>query len=122
MLTMVSKNRARKRVHVRIRTRIQGRPQVPRLNVFRSLNHIYAQIIDDTRGQTLVSASTVDKAVRQTVKSGGNLAAAKAVGKVLADRAKAAGIARVVFDRGGYAYQGRVKALAGAAREGGLQF
>jgi large subunit ribosomal protein L18 len=122
MLTMVSKNRARKRVHARIRARLEGRPQAPRLNVFRSLNHIYAQIIDDTRGQTLVSASTVDKEVRQTVKSGGNLAAAQAVGKILAGRAKAAGISRVVFDRGGYPYQGRVKALASAAREGGLQF
>ena len=122
MLTMVSKNRVRKRIHERIRSRLRGRAQTPRLNVFRSLNHIYAQIIDDHQGQTLLSASTVDKEVRQTVKGGGNLAAAKAVGMILAGRAKAAGIGRVVFDRGGYAYQGRIKALADAAREGGLQF
>jgi large subunit ribosomal protein L18 len=94
----------------------------PRLNVYRSEKHIYAQIVDDDRGQTLVSASTLDKEVRKTVKTGGNVAAAKAVGKVLAERARAAGLERVVFDRGGYAYHGRVKALADAAREGGLRF
>ncbi len=95
---------------------------MPRLNVYRSLGHIYAQIVDDTRGQTTVSASSVDKEIRKTLKGGGNIAAAKAVGKTLAERAKAAGIARVVFDRGGYAYHGRVKALADAAREAGLKF
>jgi large subunit ribosomal protein L18 len=122
MLQMVSKDEARRRVHVRIRTRLSGRVQMPRLSVFRSLNHIYAQIVDDTRGQTLVSASTRDKEVRTTLKTGGNVAAAKVVGQALAKRATAAGIARVVFDRGGYAYHGRVKALADAAREAGLKF
>jgi len=91
---------------------------MPRLSVFRSLNHIYAQIVDDARGQTLVSASTRDKEVRTTLKTGGNVAAAKVVGQALAKRAGAAGISRVVFDRGGYAYHGRVKALADAARSG----
>lgn len=122
MLNLVSKNVARRRVHIRIRSRIHGRAQAPRLNVFRSLKHIYAQIVDDSRGHTLVSASSLDKDVRKTLKSGGNAAAAKVVGRVLADRAKTAGISRVVFDRGGYAYHGRVKALAEAAREGGLEF
>ena len=107
---------------MRLRTRVQGRAQVPRINIFRSLKHIYAQIIDDTRGQTLVTASTVDKEIRKTLKTGGNVAAAKLVGKVLAERAIAAGVSRVVFDRGGYAYHGRVRALADAAREAGLKF
>jgi large subunit ribosomal protein L18 len=122
MLTQVSKNAARQRIHVRIRRRLQGRMHAPRLNVYRSEKHIYAQIVDDDRGQTLVSASTLDKEVRKTLKTGGNVAAAKAVGKVLAERARAAGLERVVFDRGGYAYHGRVKALADAAREGELKF
>ena len=122
MLQMVSKDEARRRVHIRIRTRLSGRAQTPRLSVYRSLNHIYAQIVDDTRGQTLVSASTRDKEVRTTLKTGGNVAAAKVVGQALAKRATADGIARVVFDRGGYAYHGRVKALADAAREAGLKF
>ena len=122
MLQMVSKDESRRRVHIRIRTRLSGRAQMPRLSVYRSLNHIYAQIVDDTRGQTLVSASTRDKEVRTTLKTGGNVAAAKVVGQALAKRASAAGIARVVFDRGGYAYHGRVKALADAAREAGLKF
>lgn len=122
MLNLVPKNLARRRVHLRIRSRLRGRPQTPRLNVFRSLKHIYAQIIDDTRGHTLISASSLDTEVRKTLKMGADTAAAKVVGKVLAERAKAAGITRVVFDRGGYAYHGRVKALADAAREGGLQF
>ncbi len=122
MVVLASRNVARRRVHARIRARVRGRPQVPRLNVFRSLSHIYAQVIDDARGHTLVAASSQDKEVRTTLKNGGNVAAARTVGQVLAARAKAAGIARVVFDRGGYAYHGRVKALAEAAREGGLQF
>ncbi len=112
----------RRRIHFRIRRRVNGRPEKPRVDVFRSLKHIYAQIIDDASGRTLVSASSLDQEVRKTLKSGGNVGAAKAVGKVLASRAKAAGITRVVFDRGGYAYHGRVKALADASREGGLQF
>jgi large subunit ribosomal protein L18 len=122
MLQTVSKNAARRRIHVRIRARMGTRAPAPRLNVFRSLKHIYAQIVDDTRGLTLVAASTRDKEVRKTLKSGGNVAAAKVVGQVLAQRAVAAGIPRVVFDRGGYAYHGRVKALAAAAREAGLKF
>ncbi len=122
MLQMVSKNTARRRIHARIRTRMQGRAQLPRLSVFRSINHIYGQIVDDLRGQTLVSASTRDKEVRTTLKTGGNIAAAKVVGQELAKRASAAGISRVLFDRGGYAYHGRVKALADAAREAGLKF
>jgi len=122
MLQMLSKDSARRRVHIRLRTRLSGRTQMPRLSVYRSINHIYAQIVDDTRGQTLVSASTRDKEVRTTLKTGGNVAAAKVVGQALAKRATAAGIARVVFDRGGYAYHGRVKALADAARGAGLKF
>lgn len=122
MLTLASRNVRRKRIHLRIRRRAHGRMTGPRLNVFRSLKHIYAQIVDDTLGQTLVSASSLDKEVRKTLKNGGNVAAARVVGQVLARRAKASGITRVVFDRGGYAYHGRVKALADAAREGGVQF
>jgi large subunit ribosomal protein L18 len=122
MLKVLSKNATRQRVHRRIRRRMAGRAEVPRLNVYRSLGHIYAQVVDDSRGQTLVSASSVDKEVRKTLKSGGNVAAAKSVGKIVAERAKQAGVSRVVFDRGGYAYHGRVKALADAAREAGLQF
>lgn len=94
----------------------------PRLNVFRSLNHIYAQIVDDSTGQTLVTASSCDKEVRGELKNGGNVAAAKSVGQALAARAKTAGIMQVVFDRGGYAYHGRVKALAETARQAGLEF
>ncbi len=122
MLTQVSKNDRRQRVHRRIRRRVRGLAPAPRLNVYRSLKHIYAQIVDDGRGHTLVSASSCDKEVRKTLKSGGNIAAAKAVGQVLVERAKAAGISRVVFDRGGYAYHGRVKALADEARKQGLKF
>ena len=122
MLQLLSKDSARRRVHARIRKRLSGRTELPRLSVFRSINHIYAQIVDDMRGQTLVSASTRDKEVRTTLKSAGNVAAAKVVGRALAKRANAAGISRVVFDRAGYAYHGRVKALADAARETGLKF
>jgi large subunit ribosomal protein L18 len=122
MLTQVSKNAARQRIHLRSRTRLRGRAQAPRLNVFRSLKHIYAQIVDDAEGRTLVAASSADSEVKKTLKSGGNIAGAKVVGKVLAERAVAAGISRVVFDRGGYGYHGRVKALADAAREAGLKF
>jgi len=118
MIPQIQRNKIRKRVHSRIRTRIQGTTERPRLNVYRSLNHIYAQVIDDTNGRTLVSASTIaDK-----IKTGGNLSAAKEVGKLVAERAKEKGITRVVYDRGGYLYHGRVKALADAAREVGLEF
>jgi len=122
MLKRVSKNASRQKVHRRIRRRLAGRAETPRLNVFRSLGHIYAQIIDDSQAQTLASAYSRDKEIRKTLKSGGNVAAAKAVGKALAERAKQGGVTRVVFDRGGYAYHGRIKALADAAREAGLQF
>ncbi|MBV8892015.1 MAG: 50S ribosomal protein L18 [Acidobacteria bacterium] len=121
MLTKLGKNEKRQRVHERIRKRLLGTAERPRLNVYRSLNHIYVQLIDDLQGQTLVAASSAEgkKPMRAT---GGNVAAAKAVGKTIAERAKAKGIGRVVFDRGGYLYHGRIKALADAAREGGLQF
>jgi len=100
---------------------VQGTAERPRLNVYRSLNHIYVQVVDDLNGKTLVSASTAEGAKAQR-RTGGNVAAAKAVGKTIAERAKAKGIEQVVFDRGGYIYHGRVKALADAAREGGLKF
>ncbi len=108
----------REKRHNRVRARVSGTPDKPRLNVFRSLNHIYAQVIDDTQGHTLVAASTLDKDIADTTKT----EQAKAVGKLVADRAKAAGIGKVVFDRGGYLYHGRIKALAEGAREGGLDF
>jgi large subunit ribosomal protein L18 len=113
-----SKDIIRQRVHKRIRRKLSGSPERPRLAVFRSLNHIYAQVIDDTRGHTLVMASSNEK----NGVNGGNVAGAKAIGKLVAERAKANGIGAVVFDRGGYLYHGRVKALADAAREAGLKF
>ena len=106
----------------RVRNTIMGTAERPRLNVYRSNAHIYAQIIDDVRGTTIVAASSLEKSLRQTVKSTGNIAAAKAVGKLIADRAKAARVSAVVFDRGGRRYHGRIKALADASRERGLQF
>ena len=114
-----SKGVIRKRVHKRIRRKVAGSTARPRLAVFRSVKHIYAQVIDDTVGHTLVAASSTEK---KDVKNGGNVAGAKAVGKLLAERAKDKGVKSVVFDRGGYLYHGRVKALADAAREGGLEF
>ncbi|MCI2056727.1 MAG: 50S ribosomal protein L18 [Oscillibacter sp.] len=105
--------------HQRVRAKISGTPETPRLNVFRSEANIYAQIIDDVNGVTLASASTLDKTIEGY---GGNAAAATEVGKLLAERAKAKGIENVVFDRGGYLYHGRVQALADGAREGGLKF
>jgi large subunit ribosomal protein L18 len=119
MLSRPGKNATRQRVHDRIRKKLQGTAERPRLNVYRSLNHIYVQVVDDLNGKTLVSASTAES---EGKKSGGNVAAAKEIGKAIAERAKAKGISKVVFDRGGYIYHGRVKALADAAREGGLQF
>jgi len=115
-----SKNDVRVRIHARIRSRVSGTVERPRLAVYRSLGHIYAQVIDDRKGHTVVSASSNEK--DSPVKSGGNIAGAKQVGKLVADRAKAKGISKVVFDRGGYLYHGRVKALADAAREAGLEF
>ena len=121
MINRSSKNDVRQKVHERIRNRILGTGERPRLNVYRSLNHMYVQVVDDLKGQTLVSASTAEgkKGERRT---GGNVASAKAIGKTIAERAKAKGIEKVVFDRGGYLYHGRIKALADAAREGGLKF
>jgi large subunit ribosomal protein L18 len=118
----LSRDLHRKRVHERVRTKVEGTPERPRLCVYRSLGHIYAQIIDDRSGKTLISASSVDKETKKILQGGGNVAAAKVIGKAIAERAKAAGVAKVVFDRGGYKYHGRVKALADAAREAGLQF
>ena len=118
----LSKDAHRRRVHTRVRTRLAGTPERPRLNVYRSVAHIYAQVIDDRGGRTIASASSVDKETKKNLKGGGNIASAKAVGKVIAERAKAAGVTHVVFDRGGYKYHGRVKALADAAREAGLKF
>ncbi len=121
MLTKITKNEKRGHIHERIRKKLRGTAERPRLNVYRSLNHIYAQVIDDLNGTTLVSASTAE-GKKEEQRTGGNVAAAKAVGKTIAERAKAKGVTKVVFDRGGYIYHGRVKALADAAREAGLQF
>ncbi len=118
----LSRDLKRQRVHQRVRMTVSGTAERPRLCVYRSLDHIYAQVIDDRAGKTLVSASSADKDTKKNLKGGGNVAAAKVVGKIVAERAKAAGVSRVVFDRGGYKYHGRVKALADAAREAGLQF
>ncbi len=122
MITPIDRARERARIHVRIRRKLSGSETRPRLCVFRSLAHIYAQVVEDLSGKTLVSASTLEKAVQVDRKKAGNIAAAKAVGKAIAQRAKAKGIDSVVFDRGGYLYHGRVKALAEAARESGLKF
>ncbi len=122
MLRKESKNVARKKRHIRIRKNIIGTVERPRLNIYRSLGNIYAQIINDQTGCTLVSASSLDKDLQSQVEYGGNIEAAKAVGKMIAERAKANGIDKVVFDRGGYIYHGRVAALAQAAREAGLEF
>jgi large subunit ribosomal protein L18 len=118
MISQRKRNEIRQRVHTRIRRRMIGTAERPRLNVYRSLNHIYVQVIDDSQGVTLVSASTV----ASKAKTGGNVAAAKEIGKLIAERAKEKGISKVVFDRGGYLYHGRIKALADAAREAGLEF
>jgi large subunit ribosomal protein L18 len=116
MITQTKRNTIRQRIHDRIRRKLAGTTERPRLNVYRSLNHIYAQVIDDQTGQTLVSASSIK------LKTGGNVAAAKEIGKVVAEAAVKQGIKKVVFDRGGYLYHGRIKALADAAREAGLEF
>ena len=118
----LSRDLHRKRVHARVRMKVEGTEERPRLAVYRSLGHIYVQVIDDRLGKTLVSASSTDKEMKKSMKGGGNIAAAKQVGKTIAERSKAAGVSKVVFDRGGYKYHGRVKALADAAREAGLQF
>lgn len=113
-----TKAEIRRGVHSRIRKKVSGTAERPRLAVFRSLNHIYAQVIDDTNGKTLAAASTTEKDLKG--KSGGTIAAAQTVGKTIAERAQAAGVSQVVFDRGGYVYHGRVKALLDATREAGL--
>ena len=122
MLDVSKRERSRVRRHHRVRLRVYGTPDRPRLNVFRSNVHIYAQVIDDTTGRTLVSASTLDKEIKGKLKSGANLAAAVAVGRLVAERALKADLKAVVFDRGGYRFHGRVKALAEASREKGLKF
>jgi len=118
MITQTKRNAIRQRIHDRIRRKLAGTGDRPRLNVYRSLNHIYAQVIDDQKGETLVSASTMGL----KLKTGGNVAAAKEIGKAVAEAAVKQGIKKVVFDRGGYLYHGRIKALADAAREAGLEF
>lgn len=118
----LSRDAHRRQVHRRVRRSVTGTPERPRLSVYRSLGHIYAQVIDDQNQRTLVSASSIDKETRAQTKGGGNIAAAKVVGKIVAERARAAGIEKVAFDRGGYRYHGRVQALASAAREAGLNF
>ena len=122
MIGRIDKNKIRKRKHVRVRKKISGTGECPRLCVFRSNAHIYAQIIDDEAQTTLASASTLDKEIKGSVSVGSNIEAAKAVGKLIAERAAAKDIKVVVFDRGGYLYHGRVQALAEAAREAGLEF
>jgi large subunit ribosomal protein L18 len=113
-----SKNIIRLRIHKRIRSRVSGSEERPRLAVFRSVKHIYAQVIDDSKGHTVAAASSNEKGAT----NGGNLAGAKAIGKLVAERAQSKGVKSVVFDRGGYQYHGRIKALADAAREAGLEF
>ena len=119
MLLKADKNKTRQKRHLRVRNHVAGTAERPRLNVFRSLAHIYAQVIDDDKGMTIVAASSLDKDFKG---NGGNIAAAKAVGAAIAKKALEKGISEVVFDRGGYIYHGRVQALAEAAREGGLKF
>lgn len=121
MITPTQRNVVRKRVHKRVRSKVSGTTERPRLNVFRSLNHIYAQVIDDSQSSTLASASTMVKKGEEK-QTGGNIEGARLVGKLIAERAQEKGIKRVVFDRGGYLYHGRIKALADAAREAGLEF
>ena len=122
MFNKRDRNEVRVIRHARVRKKISGTPEMPRLSVYRSLNHIYAQIIDDTKGVTLVSASTLDPALKGTLDEDTKMGAAKKVGKLVAERAVQAGIKTVVFDRGGYVYHGRVQELADGAREGGLKF
>ena len=126
MIGKSSKNDTRTKIHTRIRKKIAGTAERPRLSIYRSVSHLYAQVIDDAKGVTLASAGTVEKgkgaAKGEKRPTGGNVASAKEVGKLIAERAKEKGIKKVVFDRGGYLYHGRIKALADAAREAGLEF
>ncbi|MDE7379697.1 MAG: 50S ribosomal protein L18 [Clostridia bacterium] len=122
MIKKIDKNEERLRRHTRVRKKISGTAETPRLSVYRSLNHIYVQVIDDVKGVTLCSASTMDKEVKGEIKDMTKTEAAKAVGKKVAERALAKGVKAVVFDRGGYLYTGRVQAVADGAREAGLNF
>ena len=122
MINKESRSEVRAKKHLKIRNRFSGTAERPRLAVFRSNNHMYAQVIDDSEGKTLVAASTLEKAVKSELEKTNNVDAAAYVGKVIAERAIAAGIKEVVFDRGGFIYQGKIKALADAAREAGLEF
>ena len=122
MITKGDKNKARLKRHLRVRKKINGTTQRPRLSVFRSSKHIYAQLIDDVLGVTVASASTLDKEIAEQVSNGGNIEAARKIGELIANRAKAKGVEQIVFDRGGYLYHGRIQALADAAREAGLEF
>jgi large subunit ribosomal protein L18 len=122
MIKKESRSKVRAKKHLRIRNRFSGTPERPRLAVFRSNNHMYAQIIDDTVGNTLVAASTVEKAAKAELEKTNDTNAAAYVGKAIAEKALEKGIKTVVFDRGGFIYQGKVKALADAAREAGLEF
>jgi len=122
MIKKVARSVVRKRKHVRVRKKVKGTTERPRLNVFRSLSNIYAQIIDDSKDHTLVAASSLDESIKGRFKNGSNKEAAKEVGKLIAAKAVQEGIELVVFDRGGYLYHGRVKELAEGAREGGLKF
>jgi large subunit ribosomal protein L18 len=124
-MKITTKKERRERISLRLRKRIVGTTQRPRLSVFRSVSHIYAQVIDDVTGATVVAASSVEPAVKATLAGttrGGNIAGAKAIGRLVAERLKEKGITRVVFDRGGFLYHGRVRAVADAAREAGLEF
>lgn len=122
MITKADKNKSRKKRHLRVRKKLNGTTARPRLNVFRSSKHIYAQLIDDQKGITLAAASSLDSEIGSDITNGGNTEAAQKVGALIAKKAKSAGVEEVVFDRGGYLYHGRIKALADAAREEGLQF
>lgn|SRR5690625_2998648 len=122
MISKAGKNKSRQKRHLRVRKRISGTAARPRLNVFRSGKHIYAQLINDVEGVTLTAASTLDKEISEQLSTGGNIEAAQKVGTLIGERAKKAGISSVVFDRGGYLYHGRIKSLADAAREAGLEF
>ncbi|GGG10999.1 50S ribosomal protein L18 [Paenibacillus aceti] len=122
MITKGDKNKARLKRHLRVRKKVTGTAERPRLNVFRSSKHIYAQLIDDVAGVTIVSASTADKELSGDIKNGGNVESARKVGELIAKRAQEQGKKVVVFDRGGYLYHGRIQALAEAARETGLEF
>ena len=122
MITKQDKNSVRQRRHARVRKHVSGTAETQRLNVYRSLNHIYVQVIDDVKGVTIASASTMEKAIKEQVVGKTKTEAAKVVGSVAGERAKAKGIETVVFDRGGYLYTGRVKAVADGARDAGLKF